>query len=413
MDSSSENRSGRMLYILDNDYGELGFTMFFLQGRELLESSTLMLPPRLYVKNKDLLPCPTHEYQSIEDIVRMVDEMEPEIVFFFSGYILANHELISIDAMAKLVEYLFAKGCKIVTSDPFFGIFSRMGPSTISGPAALRLFETEILPDQSWEYRVNATRGNHRILEQFAMASHIFKDTTHLYYSCPAPEDEPIEISTHTAAFFNPTLIDKENGPAASSPDLAAGDDSDSAGSPHWLFILGEVDYDIQVRLYGEADFLDLLEKKLHQTLAAGRRFIFLAPNECLQQLIPRAPISARKDLLGFCAYEKFISLSLNAEYVFYWNLASYSTFLRVIHGLPMFMFDEGHLVRHVKPMYDRMAHSYYQNWRPPFIDQHQALQPDVLAELSKDYKKDTDRLLENLKQLPTPEEVVAGLLQD
>jgi hypothetical protein len=138
---------------------------------------------------------------------------------------------------------------------------------------------------------------------------------------------------------------------------------------------------------------------------------VFLGTNECVQQLISRVPISARKDLLTFCSYEDFSSLLLKSEYVFYWNLASYSTFLRVVNGLPMFMFDGGHLVRHVKPMDERMAHSYYQNWKPPVLDPHAVLEVDVLAELSKDYKRDTDKIVKNLRALPSPEQVIEDLL--
>lgn len=411
MAKNAINRSPRLLFLLNNDYGELGLTMYFLQGRDLVDSSTVLLPPRLYANNIDTLPCQTHEYQSIEDINDKVEELEPDIVFLFSGYILPNHDLLTLDVMADLVQLLSDKNCKIVTSDPFFAIFSRMDSSTITGPESLRLFETDLIPDLHWEYRVNATWGNLRILEQFALASDILKDTIHLYYCCPDPQEEPIEGSAHTAAFFNPSLIYGENGPDASAVGAQDDSGSQSPEDPHWLFIIGAVDYELQTHLYPEGAFLDILEAQMNQTLREGRRFIFLAPNECVEALIPRAPVSARKDLMNFCGYEKFTSLLLDAEYVFYWNLASYSTFLRVINGLPMFMFDGGHLVRHVKPMAERMAHAYYQNWTPPFLDPHAELKPDVLAELSKDYKDDTDKIVKTLKELPSPEQAVRDLL--
>lgn len=401
MANNSIARSPRLLFLLNNDYGELGLAMYFLQGRDLVSSSTVLLPPRLFADNKDTLPCETLEYKSIEDIVGTVDATKPDIVFLFSGYILPNHELLSLEVMADFVQLLSDRNCTIVTSDPFFGIFSRMGPSNITGPESLRLFETDIIPDLTWEYRVHATCGNFRILEQFALASDILKDTVHLYYCCPDPQDEPIEGSTYTASFFNPCLI----------YDKKESNTSKASENPHWLFILGSVDYELQTQLSHGEEFIDLLEDKLNQTLQEGRRFVFLGPNECVQKLRSRVPISARKDLLNFCSYENFSSLLLEAEYVFYWNLASYSTFLRVINGLPMFMFDGGHLVRHVKPMSERMAHSYYQNWTPPFLDPHEALNPEVLAELSKDYKQDTGKILMNLKELPSPEQVIEGLL--
>lgn len=398
-----------MLFLLNNDYGELGLAMYFLQGRDLVSSTTVLLPPRLFADNKDTLPCHTHEYQSIEDIIHMVDTTEPDIVFLFSGYILPNHDLLSLEVMADLVQLLADRKCKIVTSDPFFAIFSRMGPAHITGPESVRLFETDLIPDLTWEYRVNATCGNLRILGQFAIASHILKDTVHLYYCCPDPEAEPIERSNHNAAFFNPSLIETER--TTGAPTLSASAGLEAADSPLWLFILGSVDYELQTHLTSEEEFLDLLVRKVNETLNEGRRFVFLAPNECVEKLIGRVPINARKDLMNFCSYEKFSSLLLEAEYVFYWNLASYSTFLRLINGLPMFMFDGGHLVRHVKPMFARMAHSYYQNWTPPFIEPLDALNAEHLAELSKNYELETRSILKNLKELPPPEQVIEDLL--
>jgi hypothetical protein len=155
-----------------------------------------------------------------------------------------------------------------------------------------------------------------------------------------------------------------------------------------------------------------MLERKLDQTLQAGRRAVFVAPNECVQKLASRVPVSARKDLLTFCAYEDFNALLLSAEYVFYWNLASYSIFLRVINGLPIFMFDEGHLERHVKPMRERLVSWFYQNWIPPLLNQQEMLDTEVLAELSKDCKQHTRKMLKNLEALPSPEHMIDEFLR-
>lgn len=392
------NRDPRLMFLLNNDYGELGLAMYFLQGRELVKSSTVLLPPRLFASNRETLPCATREYASIEDIISMVDTIKPDIFFLFSGYILPNHGLLSLEEMDALVKLLVDRNITVSTSDPFFGIFSHMDASHITGPESLRLFETDLLPDLTWQYRAHAMRGNFHILSQFAIASDILKDTVHLYYCCPDPDDGPMQGSDHQAAFFNPSLIEADQG-AASSED------------PHWLYILGSVDYELQTQLFSETEFLNIVARHLKEALDHGRRCVLLAPRECIQKLRSRVPVSARKDLLEFCAYEKFTSLLLDAEYVFYWNLASYSTFLRVINKRPMFMFDGGHLVRHVKPMAKTMGHSYYQNWTPPFLDPHEPLDIGVLEELSEAYRNDTQRIVKNLEALPSPEQVIEGLL--
>lgn len=417
-DNAALNRSPRLMFLLNNDYGELGLAMFFLQGRDLVNLSTVLLPPRLFATNQHTLPCTTYKYNSLEDVIEVVDAEQPDIFFLFSGYILPNHDLLSLAGMADLVKLLRERDIIVSTSDPFFGIFSRMGPANINGPESLQLFETDLIPDLTWEYRINATCGNLRILEQFAIASHILKDTIHLYYCCPDPQDEPeagapyvLEGPERTATFFNPCLIEDDK---PTSPSAAGTQELSGAGAqekPHWLYILGEVDYDLQIHLYPEAEFFNILERHLRETLAQGRRFILLAPSECVAKLRSRVPISARKDLLNFCAYETFTSLMLDAEYVFYWNLASYSTFLRVVNQRPMFMFDGGHLVRHVKPMVERMGYFYYQSWTPPFLDPHAPLSVDVLSGLAEEYRRDTDRIVSNLKALPSPDQVIEDIL--
>lgn len=412
MVNSLITHSARLLFLLNNDYGELGLAMYFLQGRNFVDSSTLLLPPRLSATNKNTLPVQTCEYKSIEDIIRIVDTTEPDIVFLFSGYILPMHEIVSLESLANLVQLLSDRNCRIVTSDPFFGIFSRMHASDISEPDAFRLFETEVLPEQSWDYRLGMTLGNLQMLKHFATASQILRDAIHLYYACPDPRDEPIEgQDARTVSFFNPSLICRERESSASSMKPCGDVGFDTPAKQHWLFIIGAVDYNLQTSLYGETEFIDLLVSKLDQTLRAGRRPVLIAPNECMQKLLHRVPITTRKDLLTFCSYERFTPLLLTAEYVFYWNIASYSTFLRLVNGLPMFMFDEGHLVRHVKPMYERMVQWYYQNWVPICLNPYEILTADVLAELSKDYRQGTHGILEHLQGLPTPEQVVEDLL--
>tara|TARA_R110002072_G_scaffold43340_6_gene121751 strand:+ start:4445 stop:5686 length:1242 start_codon:yes stop_codon:yes gene_type:complete len=410
MTINPDTRSPRLLFILNNDYGELGLAMYFLQGRNLASSTTLLLPPRLYSKNKDTLPGTTYSYDSIEDILRTVDDTQPDIVFLFSGYILPLHQIVSLEETEALVQLLSDRKCKVVTSDPFFGIFSHLKPEEANAPQALQLFESEIIKEQPWPYRLSTTFGNMRILKQFARASHIIRNTTHLYYTRPDPNDEPIEVVTDNVTFFNPSLVGDGTESGNSEVNAIKSADTEASAEKHWLFILGSVDYDLQTSFYGEDKFIDLIAKKVEQTLQAGRRAVFLAPDDCIQKLRSRAPVHARKDLLTFCAYEAFNAHLLQAEYVFYWNLASYSTFLRVINGLPMFMFDEGHLARHVKPMHERMVRWYYHNWTPPSLNQHEALDADALEELSRDYKKETAVILKNFRQLPTPEQVIEEL---
>ena len=55
--------------------------------------------------------------------------------------------------------------------------------------------------------------------------------------------------------------------------------------------------------------------------------------------------------LLPYCSYEEFEQRLLDAEFVFYWQIFSTSTFLRLWNGLPVFFFDQGHNAHLLSPL--------------------------------------------------------------
>ena len=50
----------RLLFVLDNDYGELTTAMFFLHGQALANRATVLLPPRLHTTNGGTLSVRNH-----------------------------------------------------------------------------------------------------------------------------------------------------------------------------------------------------------------------------------------------------------------------------------------------------------------------------------------------------------------
>jgi hypothetical protein len=74
--------------VLCNDFGELGLAMYFLQGQPFADRTTLLLPPRLADRDDGRLPVATRRFSSAQDILRVVDEEEPDAVVLLSGYLL-------------------------------------------------------------------------------------------------------------------------------------------------------------------------------------------------------------------------------------------------------------------------------------------------------------------------------------
>ena len=119
----------RLLFVVNNDYGELSHAMSCLVGQEFASRAAILLPDILYSSHKDVLPIRTYHYASLDDILTRVEMWNPDIVFLFSGYLVIGNRLLSWKSLARLVRHLRDRGCRIVTSDPFLGLTSRLTAS--------------------------------------------------------------------------------------------------------------------------------------------------------------------------------------------------------------------------------------------------------------------------------------------
>ena len=78
----------RVMIILSHDCGKLAEAMHFLSGQSFRHRATLVLPPRLSDLNSDDLGVSTQHYASLHDLIRIVDDASPDVVLFFSGYLI-------------------------------------------------------------------------------------------------------------------------------------------------------------------------------------------------------------------------------------------------------------------------------------------------------------------------------------
>ncbi len=116
----------RILFIVSADFGELVLALNFLHGQEFARESAVLLPDALFRHNGNRLPVATRHYRSLSDILHAVDAHQPDIVFLFSGYMFSVNGLLSPQALTRLVQHLRRQGCRVVTSDPFIGLSSRL-----------------------------------------------------------------------------------------------------------------------------------------------------------------------------------------------------------------------------------------------------------------------------------------------
>jgi Flp pilus assembly protein TadD len=394
----------RLLFVLDNDFGELTTVKCFLLGQKLTAGATLLLPETLYSQNDAAIPGRTHRYGSVEDILVAVDREQPEIVFLCSAYLFWAHLRFTPDDIARLIDGLRERGCRTVTADPFLGLLSKQDARTLirfelSREDARNLAEVADRPQAVEELkRLKRTLDEQAwsILEQ---SEQILRDTYHLYPSyCEAAADDDAEMDARNLAFFNDRLLR----PAPATAGTAR---------PHWLFVLSNTDYDIQAVHEGEAGFADIVASRLVETRAAGRHPILIGPRAFLDQLMQRMPTAEGIDILAHCPFSRFMSLLLSAEHVFYWNAVSHSLLIRLYNQLPIVLFDRGHLIRTAPAIRDRIVRWYYQGWEPPLRDHHEPLTLQTVEQWTAEYRLQAARLVECYRQAPAPQQIIAELM--
>ena len=335
----------------------------------------------------------------MEDILRVVDAEEPDVVFLCSAYLFSIHGILSREDLERLAATLRERGCGVVTSDPFLGMLSRHDPHSLVSIQ---------IPEESSELDLEKMRGIKRVEDErlrthFSHCEKIFRDAPHLYPAfCDVPEHDVAAADSRSVSFFNAKLVCPELG--------SSGEDEGSDSRPHWLFILSRTDYETQTMFEGSR-FTDIVVGNLVDALAAGRHPILIAPDEFVQLVVSRMPTVDGVDILSFCPFNRLISLLLCAEYAFYWNVVSHSILIRLFNRLPVILFDRGHLVRNVTAIYERVVRWYYQGWEPEFRDHRKPLTLETVSAWAGDYRSEADRMLEGFRRAPTPEQMIETLV--
>jgi hypothetical protein len=379
--------------VFSYDYGELGLAMLFLRGQRVLQRTALALTDRLHADHSDIVPRATHAYSSVGDILELVATHRANIVLLFSGYLLANGQVLSHELLGELVDGLRARGCTVVTTDPFLGLASRLRRGHIG---------REVPYDPAGTEKVRA-----RVAEGLVRASEILEPAVHLYHR--APGTWLSQQRSRSVTFFN-------------APEAR-----DAATSPkrRWLFVLGTEDVALQQRLIrrresggpaddeaGPLEFAGVVARLLERTAGEGRMPMLIAPPKLLDAL--PAGLKASCDVRPFCAFPEFHRAVLESEYVFYWNVFSASMLTRLDLRLPTFFFDRGHMARIVVPLYELGLLLHFGGWKPDFLDQNAALDAEDLERRWNVRGLGNSDLLEVWRKAsPSPDELLEQLVNE
>ena len=400
--SNGATRPTRLLFVIDHDFGALGTVMYLLHRQPMSAHATLALPRRAYELNQGRLPLASRPYQSLRDILDIVESESPDVVFLFSGYLIASQGLITFRDLHKLIRALRARRCKVVTHDPFLGTYSQV--ADIDNPAGVGDFQRKLEMRLAKHPRVRGIVARlARLYAEKQVRSDVrsvaasLRDVTHIY---PVPFEPSQAGGTRRISFFNPLYI--------RSPDEVPS--NAAAHAPSWLFVLAQFDLDFQEQKYGRQRFVEIVAARIRDALGSGRHPIFIGPAAVTHELSSRFAPDSGVSFLPTCSFEEFQQRLLEAEIVFYWQIFSTSAFFRLWNGLPVFFFDQGHIARVLGPLRDAGLKHYYLGGPPIYLDIERPLDAAQLEQMSAGFRESAQEARRLLAGLPTPAQMVGTI---
>ena len=353
----------RVLALVSADFGELSYAKYFLSGLATAPASapTLLVPASLGQPEGPEAGAIQRNYADLAGILAAVEEIRPQIVLFFSAYLLTIGPRFSMFNTLWLVHVLRRRGIPMLTSDPFIGL--------LHTPWALQF--DAVLPSHAGFYASLHARLAHWRMSLRGYLTHLrLRQVWHIY---PAPMAHlAVQGPRRQCAFYNPPAVPTQaEGPSGGLP------------APLWLFVLSAIDLQYQLKLHGQSFFVQVAAR-LQDAVHSGTNVLVLAPPEMLQRLRSLLPAGAPVELRDRCQHADYLRLLQQAQHLFLWNYYSFSVLHRVLNQQAVFFFAEGHMVSILPALQDEGIRAFYGGWRPPLLPIAEPLAPEALEQLGR-----------------------------
>ncbi len=388
----------KTLIILDNDYGELTTVQYLIQGQPCFSRSKLVLSPRVYQKNKNVLPNRVEMWETEEDLIEHISTFEPDVLLLAAGYLMPVHDLLSNEALERVCQKAKEHDATIITADPFLGLLSEWSPKGLD-----HIISIDIPTDADENLTTIKRQADLKLHTELAGANAYLKEFLHLYPTYTDMEGiTSFPSDEKNRSFFNDQLVIPSELQATSSDE-----------KPHWIFIISEVDFQTQSMHLGVPRFITYVIDLLTQGANLGRKIIFLGPSSLIQ-ILRASEATAGYDihLFNFGSYEIVMSLLLTAEYSFYWNVVSHTILIQLWNGRPIVLLDKGHLARSIPNLYERVISWYYQGWEPQYFDQNEPISLEKLAKYVEQHATQKAALMKSYRRAPSPESLFKSLVE-
>ena len=372
--------------------------MYLLHQQSIAARTTLLLPGDAYEFHGKTLSVTTKPYRSLQDILDLVAKESPDLVCLFSGYILTTQQLLSSGELRALISELRQHGCQLVTSDPYLGTYrssmiAASNSETLGRQAGpiVRFFRVQLL-----------LRHVRKVMKSLQGIKHLIA----------VPKIPTEENGLDYVSFFNP-LYFREPDELKQISSTVSGFSDIASSRTRWLFVLARFDLEYQLHIHGERRFVEIVVRKLRETLENERHPVLIAPADLINAVSPYFDSDARVSLLPGCSFDEFEKRLLDAEIVFYWQIFSTSTFLRLLHGLPVYCFDAGHSAHLSESFHKKCLAQYYLVAPPALLSIDEPLDKSRLMEPNGSFIASAELFRKKLSVLPTPTEMIDSLFSE
>ncbi len=374
----------KLLFIVSFDYGELGNALHFIDDIYPEYSPVLLLPPEFY-KNREFNPdYRIYQYHTLGDIRQVVQDENPAGVFFFSGYLLTLDNVSTVISMARLIRFLKNRQIKILTSDPFVG--------QVGNPFNLSF--TDIIASRKGVGRSRSHLTSWVLKGRLFIIYRLLKKMPHIYPGPFRQSDFPdmscfysCDYSKYRRRDFKPSADPEKS----------------------WLFVLSQVDFDLQYHKKGTA-FIDDFEQRIKEVLQMGGSCTISCPDNLRLMLKERLPGSCRLNIYSSLPYADYMTKLIQAEYVFFWNFFSFSLIYRILNRRPVFFFSEGHVSTIIPAIMEIGIRNYYQGWIPPKLNIAVPLNSETLKLQSRDFRSNAEQIIRGFRRCPAPKQIIRSI---
>ena len=386
------------LFILSNDFGEIGVALYFILGQSFVHRSTLLIPEKRFKKLQISGSFKVASYNSLDDIISEIDNTNPAVVFLFSGYLF--QQVLPLSSFKKLINYIEANNGLIATTDPLLGLIMRLEVSMVDVDLFFKKSPFALM-------RLWHKLKTYFVIKKLAPYARLLKNATHVY---PHPiVNLQLPNYLKTASFFNEKIL-------THSVDNHCIEENDGANramistKKKWFFVISDIDLTIQSSLHGYNLFVELLSTKLNEAISLNIFPVLIAPSKLIKAISSKFD-NEKLLLYSDCPYDKFSKLLVEAEYAFYWNMYSASIITRILHKKSIFFFDKGHVSRILKPFGNLALDCIYGGMNPIFLEIDQKLEINMLIEASKKSQAFASHVFNHWHGSPNPENALISII--